>query len=157
MKMRAFFTCILKSFLCMLLHMIGFAQTCYSNTIIDWVGPLVLCEEEISRIPPEIPGIYMLHSFNPHRGRYTAIYVGKTGDLTRRLIQHMETQSTSPDVRLLRLSLQMYFTAAPVFERTERDSIEAGLIRLLRPACNRQVPRVSPVYPNLPLFAISLS
>ena len=124
---------------------------CHSKYMeLEWVGPLVLCEEEVSRVPIGIPGVYMLHNFYAARGRYGAVYVGKARDLRDRLAEHMESTSTSPDLWLLRRRIQMYFSAAPVMDAAGRDAVEAGLIRLLRPPFNRQVPRVRSIYTNLP-------
>ena len=129
--------------------MIEFATACDGNEHLDWVGPLLLCAEEVARVPPGIPGIYVLQVFSARHGFYPALYVGKSADLARRLAQHMESQSTSPDVIIFRARRRLYFSAAPVLERNERDAIEAGLIQLLRPPCNRQVPRAQPIYPNV--------
>jgi hypothetical protein len=58
--------------------------------------------------------------------------------------------STSPDVRWLRAAVRLYFSAAPVLAADERAAVEAGLIQMLRPPYNRQVPRGSAARPNLP-------
>lgn len=130
--------------------MIEFATTCGSNRQLDWVGPLLLCAEEVARVPLGIPGIYVLQVFSARHGFYPALYVGKSADLAGRLAQHMESQSTSPDLIIFRTRRRLYFSATPVLEQNERDAIEAGLIQLLRPPCNRQVPRARPIYPTLP-------
>ncbi len=121
---------------------------------VTWVGPLLLCREEVDRVPVRIPGIYLLHTFDAHRGFYPPLYVGKTHDLHERLSQHLVSVSTTPEIQLLRSRIRMYFSAAPVTERAVRDAVEAALIHLLRPPCNRQVPRVPPLYTNLPLMAL---
>jgi excinuclease UvrABC nuclease subunit len=124
--------------------------------LLDWVGPLVLCAEEVSRVPEGIPGVYLLHSFDRFRGLYPALYVGKAGDLQVRLFQHLQTGSTSPDVRAVRSWTRMYFSAAPVLAVPVRNGIEAGLIRMLRPAFNRQVPRAVPIFTTLPPMVLTL-
>lgn len=120
------------------------------NIDLRWAGPLLLYGPEIDRIPCAIPGVYLLQLFDPKTGGYPAAYAGKTADLRARLHQHAETLSTSPDVIALRGFRARYFSAAPVLPAVLRSGVESALIRLLRPACNRQVPRVSPVFPNLP-------
>ena len=121
---------------------------------LPWVGPLLLCAEEADRVPTAIPGVYVLHTFDATRGFYPALYVGKSRDLRARLIQHLESLSTSPDIIIVRGRVCTYFTAAPVIDPVERAGLEAGLIALLRPPCNRQVPRGRRLYPNLPPFTL---
>lgn len=82
------------------------------------------------------------------------LYAGKATDLRRRLWQHAATGTTAADMLIARGQLAMYFSAAPVLSAALRDAIESALIRLLRPPCNRQVPRCSPVFPNLPLSTL---
>jgi hypothetical protein len=133
------------------------ASHCARNIfVVSWVGPLLFSRDEISRIPVRIPGVYLLHAFNRYLGYYPPIYVGQTSDLTNRLIQHMESQTTSPEIRYVRKTFRMYFTAAPVLSREMREAIEAGLIGALRPMCNRQVPRIRPIYCNLPDLKLNL-
>lgn len=139
----------------LILHaLIHIASSCWRKDYLDWAGPLVLCESEVARVPPDVPGVYLLAVFDRYRGAYPPVYVGKTADLSSRLIQHLEARSTSPDLLNLRSRVGMYFCAAPVIDRVERDAIESGLIRLFRPRCNRQVPRTQPMYPNLPTLIL---
>jgi excinuclease UvrABC nuclease subunit len=116
----------------------------------------VLCDLEVARVPTHIPGIYLIHSFDRTWGYYPALYVGKTRDLRARMVQHMETASTSPDFRAVREEMATYFSAAPVLESALRDGVEAGLIRLLRPPFNRQVPQPDPTYVNLPPMSLEV-
>lgn len=111
---------------------------------------MVLCEREVMRLPSEIPGVYLLHLFRPDRGLYEVFYAGKSADLRGRLRQHLVTLSTSSDVRWLRATVTLHFSAAPVICPDERAAIEAGLIQFLRPPYNRQVPRGRAARPNLP-------
>lgn len=116
---------------------------------------MLLCAEEVDRIPDEIPGVYILHSFDPGSGFYPPVYVGKTRDLRVRLVQHLDsTSSTSPDVIVARSRFRIYLSAAPVLDTSERDGVEGALIQVLRPRCNRQVPRMVSVYPNLPPLTV---
>ena len=114
----------------------------------------MLCNAEVGRVPPDIPGVYLLHVFRPSRGLYDVFYAGNAVDLRARLAQHLRSASTSPDVRWVRCKMTLYFSAAPVVASAERVAIEAGLIRLLRPPYNRQVPRRTAIYPNLPPFTL---
>jgi excinuclease UvrABC nuclease subunit len=122
--------------------------------VVQWVGPLVLCAEEIGRVPGGIGGVYVLQRFDGGRGLYPPFYVGKSTDLRARLIQHFATCSTSPDIIVARTNGRAYFSAAPVADVDERAAVEAALIQLLRPPCNRQVPRTAPLYPTLPPIAL---
>lgn len=117
---------------------------------LDWVGPLVLCEEEVGRLPPWIPGVYILHTYDARRGWYPPLYAGKAALLGRRLMQHLGSGATAPEIRLVRARLRLYFSAAPVFDGDDLDALEAGLVHVLRPPFNRQVPKAAPLYSNLP-------
>lgn len=101
-------------------------------------------------MPSSVPGVYVLQAFDAERGLYPVFYVGKSTNLRARLTQHLTTASTSPDVVVVRRNVRSYFSAAPVLGAAERTAVEAALIRLLRPVCNRQVPRTSPLCPNVP-------
>lgn len=121
---------------------------------LEWVGPLVLCDAEVGRVPSGIPGVYLLHVFRPARALYDVFYAGNAGDLRARLGQHLRSASTSPDVRWLRAGMTLHFSAAPVLALDDRLAVEAGLIQMLRPPYNRQVPRRPAVHPNLPPFTL---
>jgi hypothetical protein len=116
----------------------------------------MVCPEEINRIPDGIPGVYVLQAFLERAGLYLPVYAGKAADLRQRLRQHAETRSTAADMLIVRARLRPYFSAAPVMQRLQRDGVESALIRLLRPPCNRQVPRCDPLFPNLPLSTLRL-
>jgi excinuclease UvrABC nuclease subunit len=122
---------------------------------LDWVGPLLFCAEEINRVPPDIAGVYIVHTFHAGRGWYLPIYVGKAQHLHRRLEQHL-TSTTAPEIRTLRAQLRLFFSAAPVTHGVNLDSIEAGLIALLRPPFNRQVPKALPTWSTLPPMTLEL-
>jgi hypothetical protein len=125
--------------------------TCYSKYIdLAWVGPLVLCREEVGRIPDGVPGVYLLHCFEPTGGYYPVLYAGKAVDLGRRLEQHLRSRCTAPEVVLVREGVRLYFSAAPVLEPGTLDRVEAGLVRVHRPPFNRQRPTAEPLYSNLP-------
>jgi hypothetical protein len=126
-------------------------QLCSSKlTLLSWAGPLLLVDSEIDRIPDGISGVYALQLFDLRSGMYPVIYVGQAADLKIRLLQHASGTNTSPDVIAVRSVQCGYFSAAPVPNTALRLSIESGLIRLLRPPCNRQVPRALAVFPNVP-------
>lgn len=121
---------------------------------LDWVGPLLLCDEELRRIPLRIPGVYILHGLSQRRGHYVVLYAGQSADLRSRLVQHLRTKGTSSDVVYARTIARLYFSAAPVLETIVRHRIEAGLVGRLRPPFNRQVPCSSPILPSLPTLAL---
>jgi hypothetical protein len=117
---------------------------------LEWVGPLLLCPGEVRRVPPEVPGVYLLHAFAPRFGGYTVFYVGRALDLRRRLLEHLGDRTAKPSVRAARELYQTYWSAAPVIDNTFLPGIESGLIRALRPICNAQLPTAAPLVVNLP-------
>ena len=118
--------------------------------MLDWVGPLILCPNEVRRVPAGVPGIYMLHAFAPSRGGYAVFYVGKASDLRRRLLQHLGARTAKPSVRAARELDPARWSAAPVLDPVLLSRVEAGLVLALRPVCNAQVPAAAPVLVNLP-------
>lgn len=129
--------------------------TCSGNfTTVDWVGPLLLCEAELRRIPEAIPGVYLLHAFVPAAGGYPVVYAGQSCDLRRRLLRHAVGRTAKPIIRVLREVEQMYWSAAPIADAVLRARYEAGLIRLLMPSCNDQIPAAPPVVANLPPISL---
>lgn len=116
----------------------------------DWVGPLLLCSAELQRVPEGVPGVYLLHAFVSAAGAYPAVYAGRSRDLRRRLLTHGCARSAKPIIRAARDAEQLYWSAAPIISSELRAGSEAGLIQLLEPACNDQIPTVSPVLVNLP-------
>lgn len=125
--------------------------SCPSKCVaLDWVGPLLLCDAELRRIPEAIPGVYLLHAFTTVAGGYPVVYAGRSRDLRRRLLRHAVGRTAKPIIRVLRQAEQLYWSAAPILNAVLRARSEAGLIRLLMPSCNDQIPTVSPVVVNLP-------
>ena len=122
--------------------------------VLDWVGPLLLCATELRRIPEAIPGVYLLHAFVPAAGGYPVVYAGRSRDLRSRLLRHASGRTAKPIVRVLRAAEQLYWSAAPIPGTVLRARSEAGLIRLLEPSCNDQIPTVTPVTVNLPPMTI---
>jgi predicted GIY-YIG superfamily endonuclease len=120
----------------------------------DWIGPLLLDPSEISRVPAGIPGIYMLVAHLPGRNGFRALYCGQSGDLRNRMLQHCSSEATAADFAVARSQIKAYFSAAPVLSKPVRLALEAGLIALLRPPFNRQVPRAPRLFPSLPSWAI---
>jgi hypothetical protein len=111
---------------------------------------MLFCDEEIARIPGGIPGVYLLQALMPAAGAYGPLYAGKSADLRRRLFQHAGTGTTAADLLVVRARRQIYFSAAPVKGAADRGGVEAALIRMFRPPCNRQVPRACLVFPSPP-------
>lgn len=138
-------------------------MTCLSRTdllqqtnfiFLDWVGPLHLSFSEVSRVPSAVPGIYMLHVLAGNLGGYTTFYVGKTTDIRRRLLQHLGERTTKSSIRAVQGVDAAYWCAAPVMGAELLGRIESGLIRILQPICNAQVPASIPVLVNLPPLAL---
>lgn len=127
------------------------------SLLLEWVGPMLLCDEEVGRIPMSIPGVYLLHTVSSRCAGYPVLYAGQSADLRCRLAQHLRTISTSVDIVIARGRLPMYFSAAPVFDVNLRAGVEAGLVVGLRPPFNRQLPRAVAVTTNLPPFAVDLT
>lgn len=121
---------------------------------LDWVGPLHLCADEVARVPQGVPGIYMLHALAGHLGGYATFYVGKTVDIRRRLQQHLGKRTTKLAIRAAREIDSAYWSAAPVEDAPLLACIESGLIRILQPICNTQVPNSKPVLVNLPPLSL---
>ena len=124
------------------------------SATVDWVGPLLLCEVELRRIPEAIPGVYLLHAFVPAAGGYPVVYAGQSRDLRRRLLRHAVGRTAKPIIRVLREAEQMYWSAAPIADAALRARYEAGLIRLLTPSCNDQIPAAAPAIANLPPISL---
>lgn len=125
-------------------------STCVGKTChLEWVGPLVLCFEEISRIPAATAGVYLVHKFYSRVGCYLPLYAGRSNDLRRRLMQHSHTNCTNPELRSIRLGEMLHFSAAPVLDQP-LEVVEASLIQTLRPPFNRQIPAGSFFRVNLP-------
>jgi excinuclease UvrABC nuclease subunit len=86
------------------------------------------------------------------------LYAGKSADLRGRLVQHLQTRSTSKDVLVARRAADLHFSAAPVLDGGLRGGVEAALIMSLRPPFNRQCPRpTSGLSVTLPPLAISFN
>src|SRR5206468_8481760 len=125
-----------------------FASICLCKDL-DWVGPLVLCRQEVNRVPTGISGVYLLQALAACRGAYPVFYVGKSEDLRRRLTKHLNWRMAKPSITAMRTIERCYFSAAPVGP-ADLAAVEAALIRLLRPPCNQQTPLCSPQISNLP-------
>lgn len=131
--------------------MLKLAQT--RKICLDWAGPMLLCREEVSRIPNGIGGVYLLHSYAHDYGGYPVFYAGRTNNIRRRLWEHSAHPRTKASIRYIQNVDTTYFSAAPV--RPDLiPRVEAFLIRLLHPICNDQVPTAMPLLSTLPPMAV---
>ncbi len=58
--------------------------------------PPLLAEDALTKIPTGISGVYYFHNSNGD-----VIYVGKSNDIKKRILQHIATQKTSKSVKML--------------------------------------------------------
>lgn len=114
---------------------------------------MLLCNEEVSRIPYGIGGVYMLHSFSCAYGGYPVFYAGRTNNIRRRLWEHITHPRAKTSIRCIQDIDTTYFSAAPVGPFLSYR-VESFLIRLLDPICNDQVPAAPPLFSNLPPMAV---
>jgi hypothetical protein len=121
---------------------------------LNWVGPLGLSTDEVIRVPKGVQGVYMLHVLAHSYGGYATFYVGKTMDVRRRLFQHLGERTTKLSIRAAREIDAAYWSAAPVEDAALLGAVESGLIRILRPICNTQIPASRPVLVNLPPLSL---
>ena len=126
-----------------------------THASLSWIGPLLLCTEEVHRLPSGIPGVYLLHVFAPRLGGYPVVYAGSSLDLRRRLDEHLSSRKAKAAVQAVRLLERAYFSAAPVEFPHLLRNVEAGLILALQPICNTTVPAAIPVLVNLPPLSLS--
>lgn len=124
--------------------------------VLDWVGPLILCRGEVRRVPPAVSGVYLIHLHRPGLPGYPIIYAGRSGDLRRRLTEHLSSRGATAAARALGLTGRRLFSAAPV-PRDVLSEVEAGLIRRLGPALNRQLPTCSTALADLPPLWVDLN
>lgn len=118
--------------------------------MLNWVGPLWLCNEEVHRVPARVAGVYLLHSFSSEFGGYPVFYVGQTIDLRRRLLEHLSIRTAKLSIAAMQRVSRCYFSAAPLERPEMRLAVEAGLITALRSPCNEHVPAGHALIPNLP-------
>ena len=119
-----------------------------------WIGPRVLSTPEVGRIPDRAGGVYLLQAFAEEMGGYPVFYAGRSERLKRRLGQHMDSQRCKGCIGAIRSSERTYFSAA-ILPRNLAVRVEAGLVRLLRPVCNDQVPQAAPVLVKLPPLLVT--
>lgn len=114
---------------------------------------MLLCASEVDRIPPGVSGVYLLQVFSPRVGGYPVFYTGRSVDLRRRLREHMTGLKCKRCVRRIRARERTYFSAAPV-QAPLAAGVETGLVHLLRPLCNGQIPKAGPIVAGLPPMAV---
>jgi excinuclease UvrABC nuclease subunit len=114
----------------------------------------MLSVAETRRVPQDVPGVYLLHSYSCAHGGYATFYAGKSFDLRRRLRQHLGERTTKVSIRAAKELAPAYWSAAPVFDAAEMGLIEASLIATLRPCCNQHIPDSQLLYVNLPPLSV---
>jgi len=87
-------------------------------------------------------------------GGYPVFYAGRSANLKRRLGEHLDSSRCQPCIRSMRTNERTYFSAA-VLELNLAIHAEAGLVRLLRPVCNRQIPKAAPILVTLPRLSVT--
>lgn len=131
--------------------MITLADTCCSKLMLCWNGPNTFCTEEFYSLPQGLAGVYVLSAFTPLRPLLVPFYAGQSGHLSRRLGEHLNgTRSFAKHFQ----SMSTYFHLASVSDPNLRDSVEATLIRNLKPAGNTSIPRADSVQINFPSFSL---
>jgi len=115
-----------------------------------WRGPFSFCWEELLGVPDQLPGVYVLSAFTPLRTTFVAYYVGQSGDIRRRLGEHLSGKRTF--AVHLRNQLSTYYSLAVVSDPYMRSAAEAALIRHLGPAGNNVIPRTPVIETTLPTF-----
>jgi hypothetical protein len=124
------------------------ASTCCGKLTLYWRGPFSFCLEELLGVPDQLPGVYVLSAFTPLRPSLVAYYVGQSGDIRRRLGEHLSGKRTF--AIHLRNRLSTYYSLAAVSDYAIRTAAEAALIRGLRPAGNDVIPRAPLIETSLP-------
>jgi hypothetical protein len=132
--------------------LMGLAETCSSKFDLLWSNPLCLRVEEVRRLPGGVPGVYVLLAFTPDRPVLVPFYVGQSGDLARRLRQHL--RSRDPVIAALPALLSTYAVLARVDDVRLRLAVEGALISDFFPAANERIPSVSTVRVNHPSLCI---
>ena len=121
-----------------------------------WIGPRLLSTPEVARISDGAGGVYLLQVFAEELGGYPVFYAGRSERLKRRLGEHLDSRRCNGCIGAIRASERTYFSAA-MLPRHLAVGVEAGLVRLVRPVCNDQVPQAAPVLVTLPpLFVTNL-
>ena len=107
-------------------------------------------------MPADLPGVYVLSAFVPARPLLTVFYAGQSGNLRRRIAEHLSGQKTF--AVHLRTRLSTYFSVAMVSHPEIRSAADAALIRHLQPAGNACIPHAPPIAVSLPpLLLFNLS
>lgn len=114
-------------------------------TQLSWFGPYRLCATEIDILPAPMLGVYVLQLFAGFAG-YPVFYVGKSGDIQRRLRQHADDDQAKRIIRTVRLTGSAYFSVLPLASVAQLAGVEAGLVWMLRPPCNDQLPQARPIF-----------
>jgi len=121
---------------------------------LPWIGPRLLSAPEVARISGGAGGVYLLQVFAEELGGYPVFYAGRSERLKRRLGEHMDSRRCKGCIGAIRASERAYFSAA-ILPRHLAAGVEAGLVRLLRPVCNDQVPQAAPVLVTLPPLSVT--
>ena len=116
---------------------------------LKWVGPLVFRESEVEHLPQAVSGVYLLHGVSIEHGGYPVFYVGQSTDVRTRLKQHLSPSQAKGIITAARRLGDTFFSAAPL-PLELLDPVEAGLVHMLRPVGNAQIPTARPVLVNLP-------
>ena len=103
-------------------------------------------------VPNQLPGVYVLSAFTPLRSTLVTYYVGQSGDMRRRLGEHLSGSRTF--AMHLRHRLSTYYSLAAVSDPGIRSAAEAALIRRLGPAGNDVIPRTPLIETTLPPLLI---
>jgi hypothetical protein len=123
------------------------ARTCWGKLDLAWSAPFSLCEEE-GEHAPERPGVYLLAAFSLATPLLNVFYAGQSGDLRRRIREHLLGDRSF--ARHVRDRISTYFLFARVSNGVMRTAAEAALIRHFRPVGNAVTPVALPVDVTLP-------
>ncbi len=116
----------------------------YLNATQGFTQLLTLDEEVVRTRVPEVPGVYEIRIKRLPLAKYSVIYIGSSGDLRKRLLEHLRGKNRNPSLTQLALNGSAYFryrTVEVFWRDLERETYLAFYKTFGgRPLCNRMSP-----------------
>jgi len=90
-------------------------------------------EKDVNAHVPETGGVYALIYED---AQFIVFYVGQSGNLRKRLLEHLSPRVSSFCIKMYLEKYSCYFKFIEISSQAERDTVEKKAIRKWEPHCN---------------------
>lgn len=109
------------------------------NWKLIWTKLTAASETAAKAISDNLAGVYRL-SYLADDGSYYIFYVGQSGDIKKRLLEHLSSNETNVCIKNYLTTKKCFFRYAKITQAYIRDAAERQMYKQYEPSCNEKEP-----------------